>query len=83
MMNKKTFDTHSEELQKLKDLLFSEATSKIITGIQNISHLEHHIFAASYNWNSGFEIPESILGNRIATDYIGISVVLRRWELTA
>lgn len=63
MMNKKTFDTHGEELQKIKDLLFSEDISKIITGIQNMSPLELHIFAANYNWNSGFEIPEAILGN--------------------
>ncbi|MDQ0114013.1 DUF4274 domain-containing protein [Paenibacillus harenae] len=59
----KTLDTHGEELEKLKDLLFSEDTSKIITGIQNMNTLELHIFAANYNWNSGFEIPEAILDN--------------------
>lgn len=54
---------NGEELQKLKELLYSEDTSNIISVIKKLSPLELHIFAANYNWNSGFEIPEAILDN--------------------
>ncbi|NGM85212.1 DUF4274 domain-containing protein [Paenibacillus sp. 7124] len=63
MTNKKTSDTHGEELQELKDLLYAEENSNIIAEIKNMSPLELHILAANFNWNSGFEIPEAILGN--------------------
>lgn len=54
---------NGEELQKLKELLYSEDTSNIISEIKKLSPLGLHIFAANYNWNSGFEIPEAILDN--------------------
>lgn len=54
---------NGEELQKLKDLLYSEDNNNIIAEIRNMSPLELHIFAANYNWNSDFDIPEAIFDN--------------------
>ncbi|MEK3725445.1 MULTISPECIES: DUF4274 domain-containing protein [unclassified Paenibacillus] len=62
-MNNKTTVTHGEKLQELKDLLYSEDNSKIITEIINKNPLDLHILAANYNWNSGFEVPKAILSN--------------------
>ncbi|MBE1446737.1 DUF4274 domain-containing protein [Paenibacillus sp. OAS669] len=54
---------NGEELQKLKELLYSEDNSNIISEIKKMNPLELHIFVANYNWNSGFEIPKAILDN--------------------
>ncbi|MFD0590080.1 DUF4274 domain-containing protein [Paenibacillus sp. GCM10027627] len=55
----------NEEIQKLKDLLYSEdckSTAAVLNNIQDALHL--HIVAANYNWDSGFEIPKAILSNK-------------------
>lgn len=55
---------NGEELQNLKDLLYNEDNSSTIAEIKNIKNpLVLHVFAANYNWNSGFEVPKAILEN--------------------
>lgn len=55
---------NGEEIQALKDLLYNEENSSTIAEIKNIKNpLFLHILAANYNWNSGFEVPKTILEN--------------------
>lgn len=55
---------NSEELQKIKELLYSKHSSSIIAEIKKMNSTLHlHIYAANYNWNSGFEVPTAILVN--------------------
>lgn len=55
---------NNEELQKLKDLLYSEDSESVIEEIKNMKNpLYLHVYAANYNWNSGFEVPNAILNN--------------------
>jgi hypothetical protein len=56
---------NSMDLQKLRELLYSEDHNSIIAEMKRLdSPLYLHIYAANYNWNNGFEIPQAILGNK-------------------
>lgn len=55
---------NSEELQYLKELLYIEDIRSIREEVKKIKNpIFLHIFAANYNWNSGFEVPKAILDN--------------------
>lgn len=55
----------SEERSLLEQLIYSTDENYVVSHISNIENpLILHFFAANYNWNNGFNIPEAILENK-------------------
>ncbi|MBD1382628.1 DUF4274 domain-containing protein [Metabacillus arenae] len=53
-----------QEIKFLKELLYNTEKDDLISKLNNLdSPLILHYFAANYNWNSGFDVPEIILEN--------------------
>ena len=56
---------NGEDIQFLKNLLYSEENGSFIREIENIKNpLFLHIISANYNWNNGLDVPKAILDNR-------------------
>ena len=48
----------------LEELLYNTEKDSTISQVRNIDDpLLLHVFAANYNWNSGFDVPKAILEN--------------------
>jgi hypothetical protein len=55
---------NNKELEKLKELLYCEDSEEIKKEVKHINNsILLHIFAANYNWDNGFEIPNIIINN--------------------
>jgi hypothetical protein len=53
-----------KDMSFLEKLLYSADKDDIISQLENTNNpLLLHFFAANYNWNSGFDIPNAILAN--------------------
>lgn len=55
----------NKDISLLEELLYNTNKEDTISRIKNIdSPIILHCFAANYNWNSGFDIPNAILENK-------------------
>ncbi|ONG89951.1 hypothetical protein BKK39_28760, partial [Bacillus cereus] len=55
----------SKDISLLEELLYNTNKEDTISRIKNIDNpILLHCFAANYNWNSGFDIPNAILENK-------------------
>ncbi|MBW4886787.1 MAG: DUF4274 domain-containing protein [Bacillus sp. (in: Bacteria)] len=53
-----------KDINFLEELLYNTEKDSAISRVRNIDDpLLLHVFAANYNWNSGFEVPKAILEN--------------------
>ncbi|MCD2370652.1 DUF4274 domain-containing protein [Bacillus sp. BS3(2021)] len=53
-----------KDINFLEELLYNTEKDSTISRVRNIDDpLLLHVFAANYNWNSGFEVPKAILEN--------------------
>jgi hypothetical protein len=53
-----------EDIEFLKDLMYSEDSDSMIEEIKNIKNpLFLHVISANYNWNNGLDIPHAIVAN--------------------
>jgi len=56
---------NKKDINFLEDLLYNTNQNYIINQLNQIKDsLLLHVFAANYNWNSGFNIPKVILNNK-------------------
>ncbi|MDA1853171.1 DUF4274 domain-containing protein [Bacillus cereus] len=55
----------NKDISLLEELLYNTNKEDTISRIKNIDNtILLHCFAANYNWNSGFDIPNAILENK-------------------
>ena len=55
----------NSEITYLVGLLYNTNKNNLISQLKKVDNpLILHYFAANYNWNSGFDIPTVILGNK-------------------
>ncbi|ARZ63344.1 MULTISPECIES: DUF4274 domain-containing protein [Bacillus cereus group] len=55
----------NKDISLLEELLYNTNKEDTISRIKNIDNpILLHYFAANYNWNSGFDIPNAILENK-------------------
>jgi hypothetical protein len=55
----------NKDISLLEELLYNTNKEETISRIKNIDNpIILHYFAANYNWNSGFDIPNAILENK-------------------
>ncbi|KMQ11482.1 DUF4274 domain-containing protein [Bacillus mycoides] len=55
----------NKDISLLEELLYNTNKEDTISRIKNIDNpIILHCFAANYNWNSGFDIPNAILENK-------------------
>ncbi|KWU65213.1 DUF4274 domain-containing protein [Bacillus sp. SIMBA_074] len=55
----------NKDISLLEELLYNTNKEDTISRIKNIDNpIILHYFAANYNWNSGFDIPNAILENK-------------------
>lgn len=53
-----------KDIKFLEELLYNTDKDDLVRVMRNIeSPVILHVFAANYNWNSGFEVPKAILEN--------------------
>ncbi|BAB06059.1 DUF4274 domain-containing protein [Halalkalibacterium halodurans] len=53
-----------KDINFLEELLYSTDKNNLISQLSNLDNpLMLHIFAANYNWNSGFDVPKAIIEN--------------------
>ncbi|WHX88554.1 DUF4274 domain-containing protein [Bacillus paralicheniformis] len=53
-----------KDIKFLEELLYNTDKDDLVRVMRNIENpVILHVFAANYNWNSGFEVPKAILEN--------------------
>ncbi|WP_022766709.1 DUF4274 domain-containing protein [Butyrivibrio sp. XPD2006] len=69
---------NSDEILKVKELLYDKSIEEVISAIPHINNKETlYVFVYNYNWDNGFDIPQEILNNEQCDLSIALLVFYR------